>query len=397
MPAYKYLIIGGGLTADAAVRGIRQIDPTSSIGLVSMEPDPPYNRPSLSKGLWKGKPFERIWRKTADLGVTLHLGRTITALDLPNKTAMDDQKTVYTFDKLLLATGGTPRRLPFGGEDVIYFRTLTDYQKLRKLTEERQNFLVIGGGFIGAEIAAALSMNNKHVVMVFPEDGIGARIFSHSMSIFLNDYYRNKGVEVLPGSLVKGIERRGDSIFTKLHDQGNNTDSEIQADGVVAGVGITPNIELAKTAGLDTGNGILVDKFLQTSHPDVYAAGDVASFFNPVLETQMRLEHEDNALSMGMCAGKNMAGEPNPYDHLPYFYSDLFDLGYEAVGELDSQKEIVVDWKEIYKKGIVYYLTTNRVRGVLLWNVWGKIDTARSLIAAEGPFSPQDLLNKIPA
>jgi 3-phenylpropionate/trans-cinnamate dioxygenase ferredoxin reductase component len=309
---------------------------------------------------------------------------------------MDDQKMVYTYGKLLLATGGTPRRLPFGGDDVIYFRTLTDYQKLRKLSDERQNFLVIGGGFIGAEIAAALSMNNKHVVMVFPEDGIGARIFSHSMSIFLNDYYRNKGVEVLPGSLVKGIERRGDSIFTKLHDQANNTDTEIQADGVVAGVGITPNIELAKTAGLETGNGILVDKFLQTSHPDVYSAGDVASFFNPVLETQMRLEHEDNALSMGTCAGKNMAGEHNPYDHLPYFYSDLFDLGYEAIGELDSQKEIVVDWKEIYKKGIVYYLSTNRVRGVLLWNVWGKIDTARSLIAAPGPFSPQDLLNKIP-
>ena len=397
MAAYKYLIIGGGLTADATVRGIRKVDPGGSIGMVSMEPDPPYTRPSLSKGLWKGKAFEKIWRKTADLGVDLHLGRTITTLDLPNKTVVDDQKTVYSFDKLLLATGGTPRRLLFGGEDVIYYRTLADYQKLRKLTAEHQNFLVIGGGFIGAEIAAALSMNNKHVVIVFPEDGIGARIFSHSMSIFLNDFYRSKGVEVLPEHLVKGIERRGDSMYIKLHDQENNTDKELSADGVVAGVGIQPNIELAKAAGIDTGNGILVDKFLQTSQPDVYSAGDVASFYNPILDTQVRLEHEDNAISMGMCVGQNMAGEHNPYDHLPYFYSDLFELGYEAVGELDSQKEIVVDWKEIYKKGVVYYLSNNRVRGVLLWNVWGKIDAARDVIAAPGPINPTDLLNKIPA
>ena len=134
MPHYQYLIVGGGMAGDAAVRGIRQSDPQGSIGLIGEEPHPPYHRPSLSKGLWKGKPLERIWRKTATLGVDLHLGRRAMALDLGKKEIADDKNTAFTFDKLLLATGGTPRRLPFGGDDIIYFRSLDDYQRLRSLT-----------------------------------------------------------------------------------------------------------------------------------------------------------------------------------------------------------------------------------------------------------------------
>jgi 3-phenylpropionate/trans-cinnamate dioxygenase ferredoxin reductase subunit len=396
MPAIKYFIIGGGLTGDAACRGIRSVDPSSSIGMVSQEIYPPYSRPALSKGLWRGKPYERIWQNTAALNVDLYLGRTITELDLANKRAIDDQKTVYTFEKLLLATGGTPRRLPFGKDDIIYFRTLADYEKLKKLSEERQNFVVIGGGFIGSEIAAALAMHNKHVTMVFPEDGICARVFPQSMSIFLNDYYRQKGVEILPGSMITGIESHGGSTTVKIRNQSSGAEREVIADGVVAGVGIQPNIELAKAAGLGVENGILVDENLRTSHPDVYAAGDVASFYSMVLKERMRVEHEDNALTMGMTAGKNMAGERTPYHHLPFFYSDLFDLGYEAVGELDARKEVVADWKEMHKKGVLYYMSGGQVRGVLLWNVWDQVENARRVIAEPGPFTPADLLNKIP-
>jgi NADPH-dependent 2,4-dienoyl-CoA reductase/sulfur reductase-like enzyme len=396
MPAYKYFIIGGGLTGDAAARGIRSVDPSGPIGMVSQEIHPPYSRPALSKGLWRGKPYERIWQNTAALNVDLYLGRTITELDLANKRAIDDQKTVYTFEKLLLATGGTPRRLPFGKDDIIYFRTLVDYEKLKKLSEERQNFVVIGGGFIGSEIAAALAMHNKHVTMVFPEDGICARVFPHSMTIFLNDYYHQKGVEVMSGSRITGIESHGGSTTVKFLNQNSGAEREVIADGVVAGVGIQPNIELANAAGLVVENGILVDEYLRTSHPDVYAAGDVASFYSLVLKERMRVEHEDNALTMGMTAGKNMAGERTPYHHLPFFYSDLFDLGYEAVGELDARKEVVADWKEMYKKGVIYYMSGGQVRGVLLWNVWDQVENARRVIAEPGPFSPADLLNKIP-
>jgi NAD(P)H-nitrite reductase large subunit len=161
MPNYKYLIVGGGMTADAAVHGIREVDRGGSIGLLTAEGHPPYDRPPLSKKLWKGKPLESIWRHTDDPGVALQLGRTVRHLDPQNKRVTDDQGAVYGYDKLLLATGGTPRRLPFGGEQIIYFRSVDDYERLRRLTAAGQQFAIIGGGFIGSEVAAALAMNGK--------------------------------------------------------------------------------------------------------------------------------------------------------------------------------------------------------------------------------------------
>lgn len=392
MAHYRYLIVGGGMTADAAVRGIREIDNDGSIGLIGMEPDPPYNRPPLSKGLWKGKSLEGIWRGTEEFQVALHLGREAQVLDAQRKRLTDNQGTIYTFDKLLLATGGTPRRLPFGDDHIIYFRTLQDYQRLRALTQQGQRFGVIGGGFIGSEVAAALAMNDKDVVMAFPEEGIGARIFPGDLAHFLNDFYRQKGVEVLAGELISGLEARGERLALKTKGA-----QEILVDGVVAGIGIQPNLELARAAGLAVENGIVVDEFLRTSHRDIYAAGDVAAFYNPALEARLRVEHEDNANTMGQMAGRNMAGDSTPYDHLPFFYSDMFDLGYEAVGEMSPELEIVADWKEPYREGVVYYVREGRVRGVLLWNVWGQVDAARSLIAEPGPFRPEDLKGRLPA
>jgi NADPH-dependent 2,4-dienoyl-CoA reductase/sulfur reductase-like enzyme len=145
------------------------------------------------------------------------------------------------------------------------------------------------------------------------------------------------------------------------------------------------------------GDGILVDEFLRTNHPDVYSAGDVAAFYNPALGERIRVEHEDNANTMGRVAGQAMAGNLAPYHHLPYFYSDLFELGYEAVGILDSSLEAVTCWEEQYSKGVVYYLQRGRVRGVLLWNVWEQVDAARQLIAEPGPFRPEDLKGRLPA
>jgi 3-phenylpropionate/trans-cinnamate dioxygenase ferredoxin reductase subunit len=172
---------------------------------------------------------------------------------------------------------------------------------------------------------------------------------------------------------------------------------ELTADGIVAGIGIQPDVELAQRTGLKVDNGIVVDENLRTSNPDIYAAGDVANFFNPVLGKRVRVEHEDNANTMGEAAGKNMAGSPTPYHHLPFFYSDLFELGYEAVGELDARLETVEDWKEEFREGVVYYLEQGRVRGVLLWNTWGQVEAARALIAEKGPFTAQALRGRIPA
>jgi len=391
MPSFKYLIIGGGMTADAAVQGIREIDSIGRIGLISMETDPPYDRPPLTKGLWKDKSLDSIWRSAAKKHAELHLGRTVKALDIARKQATDDQGTVYSFEKLLLATGGEPRLLPFGTDKIIYYRTAADYRRLRALTEKGKRFIIIGGGFIGSEIAASLAMNGNKVTLIFPGPSIGNRIYPRDLSQFLNRYYEEKGVTVAPGETASALEERDSDIVIKT-----KSGREFAADGVIAGLGIEPNTALARSAGINVKNGIIVDAFLQTNAPDVFAAGDVAEFHNPALDQRLRVEHEDNANTMGKMAGRNMSGQRERYDHLPFFYSDLFDLGYEAVGELDSRLETVVDWKMENREGVIYYLREGRVRGVLLWNTWGQVDAARELIASHSTYHPADLKGKLP-
>ena len=380
MESSRYLIVGGGLTADAACKGIRGLDPDDSIVLVGEESHPPYARPPLSKALWKGDEESTIWRGTDELGVELRLGRRIVALDLERREARDDLGVSYAYEKLLLATGGRTRRLPFGGEEVIYFRTLDDYRRLRALADGGAQFVVIGGGFIGSEIAAALALNGRAATMVFPEEGIGSRIFPADISVALNDYYRDRGVEVLAGASVTGIE------------QGRVTLGDgrmLEAATIVAGLGIEPSVELAADAGLPVANGVVVDAFGRVGgRDDVFAAGDVARFPVATLGGELRVEHEDHAKSHGRQVGANMAGADEPYEHLPFFYSDLFDLGYEAVGELDPRLDTLGDWSDLGAEATIYYVDRERrPRGALLWNRFGQVDAARELIRAGKPMT----------
>jgi 3-phenylpropionate/trans-cinnamate dioxygenase ferredoxin reductase component len=391
MRTTKYLIVGGGLTADAACKGIRDVDADGEVTVVAEEPHPPYARPPLSKALWKGDGESTIWRGTGDLGVDLRLGRTIVAVDVAARRASDDRGETYAFERLLLATGGRPRRLPFGDE-VIYYRTLDDYRRLRALADGGARFLVIGGGFIGSEIAAALAMNARSVTMVFPEPGIGARIFPAELSASVTDHYRAQGVEVLAGNSVTAIERNGEGMRVATGDG-----RTLEADAVVAGLGIEPRVALAADAGLPVADGIVVDdRGRVDGHEHVFAAGDVARFPEAALGGTRRVEHEDHAKSHGRRVGANMAGDDEPYDHLPFFYSDLFELGYEAVGELDSRLPTIADWSEPGREGTVYYLDgERRPRGVLLWNLFGQVDRARDLIRAGEPVERAGLRERV--
>ena len=372
MHTTKYLIIGAGMTGDMAAKGIREQDPDGSITMVGADPHPPYKRPLLTKGLWHGASEEKLWREPAE-GVDLVTGRRIVSLDLPARTATDDAGEDYGWEKLLLATGARPRQIP-GAEGVVWYRTLEDYRRVRETAAEGKHVAVIGGGFVGSELAAGLAGTGTRVTMLFPEPGIGHRLFPADLSAYITDYYRDKGVEILAGETVAAAT--GDRVQT-------GSGRTLAVDAVVAGLGVIPNTELAEAAGLEVEDGIVVDEYGRVSrHEDVFAAGDVARFPVEALGISLRIEHEDHANSHGRAVGANMAGADKPYDHFPFFYSDLFDLGYEAVGLVDSRLETVERWEEPNRKGVVTYLEDGRPRGVLLWNVWDKVDDARALIRA---------------
>jgi 3-phenylpropionate/trans-cinnamate dioxygenase ferredoxin reductase component len=384
--AFRYLIAGGGMTADAACRGIRDHDNDGSIGLVGEEPFAPYARPPLSKALWKGQEESSVWRGTKELGVELLVGRRVTSLDLDGRTATDDTGETHSYEKLLLATGGTPRRVEAWDDGVVYYRTLETYRKLRELAGDGVRAAVVGGGFIGSEVAAALALNGCAVTLVFPEAGVGAKLFPAELARFVADYYGSQGVDVQAGRKVESIARDGDTSVVTTDD------GAIEADVVVAGLGIVPRTELAEQAGLEVDDGVLVDdRGRAGGREDVFAAGDVARFPVSALGGTRRVEHEDHANTHGRHVGANMAGADAPYDHLPFFYSDLFDLGYEAVGDVDSRLETVAEWAEPNRKGVVCYVDAGRPRGFLLWDVWDRVDAARELIRAGRPVSTDQI------
>jgi NADPH-dependent 2,4-dienoyl-CoA reductase/sulfur reductase-like enzyme len=377
MHSTRYLIVGGGMTGDAAAKSIREHDADGSITLVGDDPQPPYKRPPLTKGLWSGGDEAKIWCGTADAGVELRLGRRIAAIDVDARRATDDQGEEYAWEKLLLATGGRPRELEHA-EGVVYYRTLDDYRRVRAQAVAGARFVVIGGGFIGSELAASLAGAGCRVTMVFPDPGIASRLLPAELSEFVAGYYREHGVEVLSGETVAAVEpgkvRTGSGLA-------------LEADMLVAGLGIEPNTELARAAGLPVEDGIVVDEYGRAGdRDDVFAAGDVASFPSPALGRRFRVEHEDHAKTHGKVVGANMAGAEIRYEHIPFFYSDMFELGYEAVGEVDSRLATIARWDEPNRKGVVAYVDdASRPRGFLLWNTWDKVDAARDLIRAGQP------------
>jgi 3-phenylpropionate/trans-cinnamate dioxygenase ferredoxin reductase component len=381
---YRYLVVGGGMTGDAVCQGIREVDADGSIGLVGEEQHPPYKRPPLTKGLWKGGDEAKLWRGTEDRGVDLHLGRRVVSLNLGANRAVDETGEEYGYEQLILATGGTPRRIGGGDGDVVYYRTLDHYRRVRALSDAGARFVVIGGGFIGSELAASLRSNGREVTMVFPEPGIGWRGFPADLSHAVTEYYREQGVEVIPEALVASVDGRRVEL-----DDGR----VLEADAIVAGLGISPRTDLAAEAGLQVDDGIVVDdRGRVPGHENVFAAGDVARFPIAALGRSGRVEHEDHANSHGRAVGANAAGRDVPYDRLPFFYSDLFDLGYEAVGDVDSRQVTVELWPERHRKGVVAFVDEEtRPRGFLLWNVWDKVDAARELIVAADPITEDAL------
>jgi 3-phenylpropionate/trans-cinnamate dioxygenase ferredoxin reductase component len=383
---YTYIIVGSGLAGASAIDGIRERDKTGGILLIGAEKHLPYDRPPLSKKLWFGKKkVEEIYLHDESyydrLNVTLALGISVTSIDARQKSITANSGSTYYYQKLLLATGGLPRTMNLPGGDsegIFYFRTLDDYLRLRQASSEGKTAVVVGGGFIGSELAAALTINKVNVTMIFPEPILVSRVFPDYLGKAIQDDYLKRGVTLLAGEMPTSFSKKGNRFVTRTENG-----KEIESDMVVAGIGIALSLDLPRKAGLQTANGIIVDEYLQASLPDIYAAGDNAFFPYQALGRQTRVEHWDNAVNQGKWAGRNMAGAREPYTYMPYFFSDLFDFGYEAVGDVDSQLETFADWQKINEKGVIYYLRDSKVRGAMMCNVWDKVEAARALIRAD--------------
>jgi 3-phenylpropionate/trans-cinnamate dioxygenase ferredoxin reductase subunit len=390
-----YVIVGAGVAGAAAVEGIRELDPNGSILLIGGESHLPYDRPPLSKKLWSGKKevkdiFVHDQAFYENNNVKVLLGKRVIAVNAKAKTVSISQDIPCQYKKLLLATGGLPQALPVtvgAYDDIFIYRTLDDYQRLRAEAQEGRSVVIIGGGFIGSELAASLCQNKLNVTMIYPSRWLCPRVFPESLGLAMEEIYRQRGIRIVKGERPVAIERQ-DARFITRTSGGQHIDSDL----LVVGIGIQPYVELAELATLKTGDGIIVDEYLQTSNSDVYAAGDNAYFPCQALDQSLRMEHWDNARSQGHQAGRNMAGANEAFTYLPYFFSDLFEFGYEAVGEINPQLNILTDWQKENDTGVIYYNRNGKVRGVMLCNVWEKVDAARELIR-EGAVAAKGLLS----
>lgn len=396
--SYDYVIVGGGVAGASAVKGIRSEDAAGTIAVLGSEPDKPVYRPDLSKDLWlKDDASLEKSSLAGDLDdddkVDLVTDATVTEIDPDaHVVRLADGRSVG-YRKLLLATGAEPRTLAVDpGPRVVYYRTAADYRRLRAIVGPDSHVVVVGGGYIGSELASALVQNDVAVTLVLDLDDVQEQMFPRALAASLTQAFADRGVTVVHGSVASGEETDG-GVRIRLDDG-----TDLVGDAAVIGVGVLPRTNLAEAAGLEVDNGIVVDDHLRTSAADVYAAGDVASYPDALLGRR-RVEHVDHAEKSGELAGKVMAGADATYDYTPFFWSDILDAGYEAVGETSSRLDMVEDWKDgEIGTGVVYYLKGGQVRGVVLWNVWDSVDKARELIAETGkePVSdPESLRGRI--
>jgi len=389
--SYEYVIVGGGMVAGYAVKGIRQEDTDGSILLVSKDADVPYERPALSKKLWLDDEFteEDIRVGAEDYpNVSFKFNTTVNKIDRENKSIQLGDDSVVYYNKLLLATGGEPLTID-GADDnhVIVFRDWSDYRKLRQFSGNNRHVILIGGGYIGSEIAAALAQNNTQVTMVYLENTLGENQFPEEITAEYEGTFKKNGVELISGKKAESYQRDGEQLVVIL-DNG----SQIKGDTIVIGLGVSPRIELAKASGLKLdGDGVEVDEYLQTSDSAIWSAGDIVYYPDKILGYQ-RIEHVDHARNSGEQVGRNMAGAHEAYTHTPYFYSNIFNISWQAIGTMDPTLPQIFDKRE--NGTIVYFLKDDQLVGVLVWNVNVDLDDVRNLLA-NPPADNDQLLGSI--
>ena len=386
-----FVIIGGGLAGAKAAEALRDQGFDGDLVLIGEEPHRPYERPPLSKDYLAGKSgrdevFVHPSQWYSEHRVDLRLGATATAIDrAAHEVRLADGGTVG-YDKLLLATGASPRRLPIPGADTaLYLRRVEDSEAIKAAFGSGRRLVVIGGGWIGLEVAAAAQQAGTDVTVVEVADLPLLRVLGPEIAAVFADLHRANGVDLRLGTQVGAVEDGG----VRLADG-----TVLPADAVVIGVGVAPNTALASDAGLDVEDGVLVDASLRTSDPDVFAAGDVARALHPLLGKHIRVEHWANALNQPAVAAAAMLGRTDAaYDELPYFYTDQFDLGMEYLGYVEpgGYDRVVVRGDTATREFIAFWLSGGRVLAGMNVNVWDVTEPIKALIRSGAAVDPDRL------
>ncbi|WP_331767778.1 FAD-dependent oxidoreductase [Embleya sp. NBC_00896] len=383
-----FVIVGAGLAGARAAQTLREEGFDGPIVLLGEENERPYERPPLSKGYLLGKDerdsvYVHPPQWYAEHDVDLRLGTTVTAIDpaAHEVTLADGSRIGYA--KLLLTTGSSPRRLPVPGADldsVHYLRRLADSDRIKESFESASRVVVIGAGWIGLETAAAARAAGVEVTVLEMAELPLLRVLGREVSQIFADLHTDHGVDLRFGEQVAEITGNGGRANGVLLADG----SRITADAVIVGVGITPNTQLADAAGLEVDNGIRVDADLRTSHPDIYAAGDVAGAFHPLFGKHIRVEHWANAVNQPQVAAKAMLGQDVTYDRVPYFFTDQYDLGMEYTGyvEPDAYDQVVFRGRRDTREFIAFWLAEGRVLAGMNVNVWDVTDPIRDLVTS---------------
>lgn len=372
MSSSKYVILGGGMVAGyAAKEMVERGLPSGELTIISADDALPYERPPLSKGFLSGKDTEAgILINAADWyhekGIEIKLQTVVESVDLEKKRFLTSSSQDFQFENLLIATGCRARRLESPGDDlanVFYLRSMDDSRKIRSCAATAKQAVVIGGGFIGMEVASVLAQKNIHTTMIIREDRVWKRAFTPEMSAFFERYYTARGVQLIKQVNVTALEGKATVSAAVLDNR-----QKIPCDMVVAGVGAAPVTDLFAKTEISNDNGIVVNEYLETAKPGLYAAGDVANYPDSISKKRRRVEHWDNAVSHGLHWARVVLGDRHPFIHVPYFFSDVFDLSYELWGDSDGATQTVVRGEMESSKFSVWWLKEDRVVAAFVMN-----------------------------
>ena len=372
MKSFPIVILGGGVVAGYATKEfVAQGGKKGELAIVTAEAALPYERPPLSKGFLAGQETAGDIQISdaafyREHGITVFRNCPVRKVDFRRRRLQSTSGQVIGFDQLLIATGSTVRRLNVPGAsraEVFYLRQMKDSQAIRAQIKRGKRAVVIGSGFIGMEVASVLASRGVHTTMVFPDDRVWKRLFTPAVSTFFERQFAGHGITFMKSDKVVALTHKNHGCQAVLA-----SGKQVSANYIVAGIGVTPAVELFQRTTLDTSDGIKVNEFLETSVPGVWAAGDIASYPDQIFHRRKRVEHWDNAVEQGRVAMRNLMGKFQPFIHVPYFFSDVFDLSYEFWGDAEGHDQVVYRGNLNHKQLSVWWLKKQTLCAALIMN-----------------------------